>query len=159
MIALLAVFRNPSTFESAAAIVPVVNLFQRFAWKGVERQQAAIDPHNRLGGAPSERPLVYRDRSPLFHVGNLQVPLLVHAAANDEDVEIEEMMPLVDALHARKRTLADVKVYQSPAGGHMFDRHIKHDSWEPVNTREQMDSWARVWRFFERTLHHDNGEN
>ena len=159
LIALLAVFRNPSTFESAAAIVPVVNLFQRFAWKGVELQKAAIDPQNRLGGKPAERLLVYKDRSPLFHVGKLEVPLLVHAAANDEDVEIEETMPLIDALRARKRPLAEVKVYESPTGGHMFDRQIKHDSWEPVNTRDQMDSWARIWRFFERTLRHDGGEN
>jgi dipeptidyl aminopeptidase/acylaminoacyl peptidase len=159
LIALLAVFRNPALFGSAAAIVPVVNLFQRFAWKGVERQRTAVDPENRLGGTPSQRPIVYRERSPLFHVDNLKVPLLVHAAANDEDVEIEEAMPLVDALRARKRALADVKVYQAPAGGHMFDRQIKHDSWEPSNTRDQVDSWSRVWRFFGRTLQGETGSN
>ena len=38
LITLLAVFRNPTTFKAAAAIVPVTNLFQRLAWKGVERQ-------------------------------------------------------------------------------------------------------------------------
>lgn len=159
LIALLAVFRHPSAFESAAAIVPVVNLFQRFAWKGIERQRAAIDPQDRLGGTPSQRPLVYRERSPLFHVDKLQVPLLVHAAGNDEDVEIEEAMPLVDALRARKRALADVKVYPAPIGGHMFDRQLQDDSWEPANTRDQVDSWSRVWRFFGRTLQDEADSN
>src|ERR1700730_18600420 len=37
MIALLSVFRNPMTFKAAVAMVPVTNLFQRLAWKGVER--------------------------------------------------------------------------------------------------------------------------
>jgi dipeptidyl aminopeptidase/acylaminoacyl peptidase len=148
LIALLAVFRNPTRFDAAAAIAPVTNLFQRLAWKGVAKQRAAIDPYNRFGGTPSERPEVYRERSPLFHVGKLKIPLLVHAATNDEDVEIEEAMQLVDALRARKRELVDVKVYTEPEGGHEFDRLVAPIRWEPRNGRDQQDSWARVWRFF-----------
>ena len=56
MITLLSIFRNPTTFKAAVAIVPVTNLFQRLAWKGVERQRRAIDPQNRFGGSPSEQP-------------------------------------------------------------------------------------------------------
>ena len=115
LIALLSVFRNPATFKAAAAMVPVTNLFHRLARKGVERQRRAIDPQNRFGGSPSERPEVYRDRSPLFHVDELQIPLLVHVAENDEDVNIDEAMQLVDALRARKPSLADIKVYREPA--------------------------------------------
>jgi dipeptidyl aminopeptidase/acylaminoacyl peptidase len=152
LIALLAVFRNPSTFDAAAAIVPVSNLFHRLAWKGVEKQRLAIDPQNRLGGGPSEQPWVYRERSPLFHIDKLQIPLLVHAAGNDEDVEIEEAMQLVDALRARKPALANVKVYASPEGGHLFDRLVAPNTWQPRNEPEQVDSWRRVWRFFERQL-------
>ena len=44
MIALLSIFRNPTTFKAAVAMVPVTNLFQRLAWKGVDRQHQAIDP-------------------------------------------------------------------------------------------------------------------
>src|SRR5438552_7984553 len=47
MITLLAIFRNPALYRSAVAMVPVTNLFQRLAWKGVERQKQAIDPQNR----------------------------------------------------------------------------------------------------------------
>src|SRR5260370_11869805 len=110
LITLLAIFRSPTTFRAAAALVPVTNLFHRLARKGIDRQRRAIDPQNRFGGSPSEKPQAYRDRSPLFHVDRLQIPLLVHVADNDEDVDIDEAMQVVDSLHARKPALAYLKV-------------------------------------------------
>lgn len=152
MIALLAIFRNQTTFRAAVARVPVTNLFHRLATRGVERQRQAIDPNNRIGGAPWERPEEYRERSPLFHVDKLQIPLLVHLAANDRDVTVDEAMPLVDALRARKPGLSETKVYESPPGGHLFDRRVNPSTWEPENTHEQRDSWRRVWAFLGRHL-------
>lgn len=152
MIALLSAARNPEMFGAVAALVPVTNLFHRLASKGVERQRQLIDPRNRFGGTPAERRDVYRDRSPLFHVDKITVPVLVHIADNDEDVTIEEGMQLVDALRARKPSLATTKVYASPAGGHSFDRRVDPRTMEPVNTPEQRDSWIRVWAFLEQSL-------
>jgi dipeptidyl aminopeptidase/acylaminoacyl peptidase len=152
MITLLSIFRSPATFRAAAAIVPVTNLFHRLARKGIERQRRAIDPQNRFGGSPSERPDAYKERSPLFHVDRLQIPLLVHVAENDEDVNIDEAIQLVDALRARKPLLAEVKIYPNPPGGHTFDRRVIAGSWEPLNTPEQRDSWQRVWAFFQGQL-------
>jgi dipeptidyl aminopeptidase/acylaminoacyl peptidase len=152
LITLLSVFRNPTTFRSAAALVPVTNLFHRLARKGIEEQRRAIDPQNRFGGGPSDRPDVYRYRSPLFHVDNLRIPLLVNVADNDEDVTIDEAIQLVDALRARKPDLSDVKVYHNPPGGHMFDRRVSPVSGQPENTPEQRDAWIRVWSFFDRYL-------
>jgi dipeptidyl aminopeptidase/acylaminoacyl peptidase len=152
MIALLSIFRNPKLFTAAAALVPVTNLFHRLASKGVERQRQLIDPQNRLGGTPSEKPAAYRERSPLFHVDKLQIPLLVHLADNDTDVTIEEGLQLVDALGARKPSLASTKVYQSPPGGHTFDRRVDPKTWMPENTPAQVDSWNRVWEFLERNV-------
>jgi dipeptidyl aminopeptidase/acylaminoacyl peptidase len=152
MITLLSIFRSPSVFRAAAAIVPVTNLFHRLARKGIERQRRAIDPQNRFGGSPSERPEVYRERSPLFQVDRLQIPLLVHVAENDEDVNIDEAMQLVDALRARKPLLAEVKIYPNPPGGHTFDRRVMPGSWEALNTPDQRDSWQRVWAFFQGQL-------
>ncbi len=149
MIALLSVLRHPTTFRAAAALVPVTNLFHRLAWKGIDRQRQVIDPHNRFGGSPQERREVYRERSPLFHVDRLQIPLLVHLADNDEDVTLEEGMQLVDALRARKPQLAETKVYESPPGGHTFDRRVDARTWEPENTEAQKDSWTRVWKFLD----------
>jgi dipeptidyl aminopeptidase/acylaminoacyl peptidase len=152
LIALLSVFRNPRTFHAAAAMVPVTNLFQRLAWKGVDRQRAIIDPANRLGGRPAERRQVYKARSPVYQVDKLCIPLLVHVVGNDQDVNIEESMQLIDALRARKPALAETKIYPTAPGGHTFDRRVDESTWEPVNTPEQRDSWERIWDFFERHL-------
>ena len=152
MIALLSIFRNPTLFKSAVAMVPVTNLFQRLAWEGIDRQHQAIDPANRLGGLPSERHDLYKDRSPLYSVDKLQIPLYVGIARNDEDVNIEEDLQLVDALRARKPGLAETTIYDNPPGGHMFDRRVDPKTWQPENTREQRDSWNRVWTFFDWNL-------
>jgi dipeptidyl aminopeptidase/acylaminoacyl peptidase len=149
MITVLAITREPATFKAAAALVPVTNLFQRLAWKGEETQHRAIDPANRLGGLPAERRDVYRERSPLYQIDKLQIPLLVHVTRNDTDVNIEEDMQLVDALRSRKPDLAETRVYDSPKGGHLFDRQVDPQTWQPENTREQRDSWNRVWTFFD----------
>jgi dipeptidyl aminopeptidase/acylaminoacyl peptidase len=149
MITLLSAFRNPTTFKAAVAIVPVSNLFQRLAWKGVERQHQLIDPANRYGGLPSERHDVYKDRSPLFQVDKLQIPLYVAVTRNDDDVNVEEDMQLVDALRSRKADLAETTVYDNPPGGHTFDRRVDPKTWQPENTREQRDSWNRVWTFLD----------
>ncbi len=152
LITLLSIFRNPTTFRAAAAMVPVSNLFQRFAWKGVERQRAMIDPANRFGGPPSERREVYKARSPVYHVDELCIPLLVHVVGNDEDVNIEESMQLIDALRARKSDLAETKIYDSAPGGHTFDRRVDPATGAPVTTPELRDSWERIWAFFNRHL-------
>lgn len=152
LIALLSVFRNPLTFASAVAIVPVTNLFQRLAYKGVDEHRALIDPHNRFGGTPAEQPAVYRDRSPLFQIDRLRIPLRVHIADNDQDVNIEEGMQLVDALRARQPELAETQVFQSPPGGHLFDRRVNLKTFQPDNTTAQRESWQKVWAFLDRTL-------
>jgi dipeptidyl aminopeptidase/acylaminoacyl peptidase len=159
MITLLSILRNTTMFKAAVAMVPVTNLFQRLAWKGVERQQRAIDPQNRYGGLPFERREVYKERSPIYAVDKLQIPLYVAVTKNDEDVNIEEAMQLVDALRSRKPTLAETKVYENPPGGHTFDRRVEPGSWQPENTREQRDSWNRVWTFLDWNLDPFHGES
>ena len=152
MITLLSIFRQQTLFKAAVAMVPVTNLFHRLAWKGVDRQLRLIDPQNRFGGLPNEKPAVYKERSPLFQIDRLQIPLLVHVADNDTDVNIEEGMQLVDALRARKPDLAETKVYNAPPGGHLFDRRVNPKTWQPENTPAQRDSWDRVWSFLDAKL-------
>jgi len=152
LITLLGVFRNPTAFKAAVAIVPVTNLFQRLAWKGVDRQRQLMDPQNRFGGSPADKREVYKDRSPVYGVDRLRIPLLVAVATNDEDVNIEESMQLVDALRARKPQLTETRIYENPPGGHLFDRRVNPSTWQPENTPEQLDSWRHVWDFFESKL-------
>ena len=152
LITLLAIFRNPTLFRAAVAIVPVSNLFQRLAWKGIDKQRQLIDPQNRFGGSPSEKRQVYKDRSPVYGVDRLRIPLFVGVATNDEDVNIEESMQLVDALRARKPGLAETRVFENPRGGHLFDRQVNRTTLLPENTPEQRDSWNRVWTFLGSNL-------
>jgi dipeptidyl aminopeptidase/acylaminoacyl peptidase len=152
MITLLSIFRHPTTFAASVAIVPVTNLFHRLAYKGIDAHRKMIDPHNRFGGSPSERPAAYRDRSPLFHVDKLQIPLRVHIADNDADVNIEEGMQLVDALRARQPELSETEVFQNPPGGHLFDRRVNLKTLQPDNTAAQRESWVKVWSFLDRHL-------
>jgi len=98
-------------------MVPVTNLFQRRAWKGVERQHQSIDPQNRYGGLPAEKHDVYKDRSPLYQVDKLQIPLYVGVTKNDEDVNIEEDMQLVDALRSRKASVVSREAPVNLANG------------------------------------------
>jgi dipeptidyl aminopeptidase/acylaminoacyl peptidase len=139
-------------FRAAAAIVPVTNLIDRVERKGVEKQLALIDPAHRVFGSPEVKPDIYKERSPLFQVDKLRIPLLVHVAKNDQDVEFEEDMPLVEALRTLKPQLSVTKIYDHPIGGHTFDRRVNKLTWEPENNPEQVDSWKRIWRFLEGSL-------
>ena len=76
----------------------------------------------------------------------------MHIADNDEDVNIDEAMPLVDALRARKADLSDVKVYRSPPGGHLFDRRVNPTTRQAENTPDMRDAWTRIWSFFDGQL-------
>ncbi len=145
-----------SPFKSGAAIVPVTNLLFRLSFKGPSYQRS-FSTQSRLKGLPFEQRAEYVRRSPYYHVDSLKVPLLVHVATNDEDVNFEEARPLVDALIARKPNLAETKIYVNPTPGpasvgHTFSRRVNRQTLELDDSPEQIDSWNRVWAFFERTL-------
>ena len=119
------------------------------------RRAAAPGDRSRRTATAACRPSshdVYKDRSPLYSVDKLQIPLYVGVTRNDEDVNIEEDMQLVDALRARKPALAETMIYDNPPGGHTFDRRVDPKTWQPENTREQRDSWNRVWTFLDWNL-------
>jgi dienelactone hydrolase len=152
-ITLLSVFRDKHPFKAAAAMVPVTNLVFRLSYKGpgYQRQFAT---QQRLKGLPFERRDEYIQRSPLYHVDQLQVPLLVHVATNDTDVNFVEDQQIVDALRSRKPDLAETKVYVDPvpgpaSGGHTFNRRVNPETLERDESPDQRDSWNRVWTFFE----------
>lgn len=159
MITLLAAEREPKIFKAVAALVPVTNLFQRLAWNGVEQRKAQIDPANRYGGLPNQKHDEYKRRSPIYQIDNVDVPLLVHITKNDGDVVYEEAAQLVDALRARKPFTAETKIYDTPLGGHLFDRQYLRQGaptdvafYTPTWTPEQRDSWNRVWTFLDWNL-------
>jgi dipeptidyl aminopeptidase/acylaminoacyl peptidase len=155
-ISLLSVFRDEHPFRAAAAIVPVTNLIFRLSYKG-PRYQRSFATQERVQGLPFEKREIYVERSPYYHVHKLEVPLLVHVATNDRDVDFEEASMLIWSLRAQKPDLAETKIYVDPtpgpsSGGHTFSRRVNRETLERDDSPEQIDSWNRVWTFLEEQL-------
>ena len=155
-ITLFSVFRDQTPFKAAAAIVPVTNLVFRLSYKGPSYQWD-FSTQKRVLGLPFEKRDIYIERSPLYHVDKLKVPLLVHVATNDEDVNYVEDQQIVDALRSRKSDLAETKTYIDPhpwgsSVGHAFSRRVDPKTLERVDSPAQIDSWNRTWTFFEWNL-------
>lgn len=149
-------FREAHPFKGGAAIVPVTNLVFRLSYKG-PRYQRSYATQPTIGGLPFEEPDEYVKRSPLYHVENLKVPILVHVATNDRDVNYVEDQQLVWKLRALKPDLAETKIYVDPAPwgssvGHAFSRRVDPNTLERVDSPAQIDSWNRTWVFFEWIL-------
>ena len=155
-ITLMSVFRDKHPFKAAAAMVPVTNLVFRLSYKGPTYQRQ-FSTQSRIKGLPFEKRDLYIERSPLYHVDKLRVPLLVHVATNDTDVDYVEDQQIVDALRSRKPDLAETKTYVDPAPwggsvGHAFSRRVDPETLQRVDSPEQIDSWNRTWTFFEWIL-------
>jgi dipeptidyl aminopeptidase/acylaminoacyl peptidase len=145
--------KNQTTFKAGAAIVPVTNLVFRLSYKGpgYQRSYAA---ESTIKGLPFEKQEEYIKRSPLYHVEDLQVPILVHVSTNDQDVNYVEDQQLVWKLRALKPDLAETMVYVDPAPwgasvGHAFSRRVDPITHERVDSPAQIDSWNRTWTFFD----------
>ena len=146
-------FRSKTLFKAGVAMVPVTNLLFRLSLKGPSYQRQ-FATQSGLGGLPFEKREEYIRRSPLYKVDSLRVPMLVHVATNDTDVDFVEDVQMVDALRARKPDLAETKIYVDPppgaaGGGHTFNRRVNATTLEREDTPEQIDSWNRVWAFFD----------
>ena len=152
----LNLFREKHPFKGGAAIVPVTNLFFRLSFKGPGYQRS-FSTQAAIRGLPFEKREEYIKRSPLYHVDKLTVPILVHVATNDTDVDYVEDQQMVDALRSRKPELAETKTYIDPAPwgssmGHAFSRRVDPRTLERVDSPAQIDSWNRTWTFFEWIL-------
>lgn len=146
-------FRSQTPFRAGAAMVPVTNLVFRLSFKGPGYQRS-FSTQSGIRGLPFEKRDEYIRRSPLYRVDSLRVPMLVHVATNDTDVDFVEDVQMVDALRARKPDLAETKIYVNPppgaaGGGHTFNRRVNEATLERDDTPEQIDSWNRVWTFFD----------
>ena len=153
-IALHSIFRDQTSFRAVAAMVPVTNLVFRLSYKGPHYARLFTDQVN-FGGPVHERPEIYIERSPLYHIDKLRTPLLVHVADNDKDVNFEEAQQLIDALETRKPNLAETRIYRDPpideyGDGHRFNRRVDPENgYQRVDSKAQKDSWNRIWTFFE----------
>jgi len=149
-------FRGETPFKAGAAIVPVTNLVFRLGYKGPNYARSFATQQS-IAGMPHEKNDEYIKRSPLYAVENLKVPILVHVATNDTDVNYVEDQQMVWKLRALKPDLAETKIYVDPpvgaaGGGHTFSRRVDPNTLERMDSPEQIDSWNRTWVFFEWIL-------
>ncbi|HET7899356.1 MAG TPA: prolyl oligopeptidase family serine peptidase, partial [Flavisolibacter sp.] len=74
-------------FKAAWAGAPVVNMFSAYGgirWEsGMNRQFQYEKSQSRIGATPWERPDLYIENSPFFHLKNVKTPLVI--MANDAD--------------------------------------------------------------------------
>jgi dipeptidyl aminopeptidase/acylaminoacyl peptidase len=152
-IASLLLFRDQHPFKAGAAMVPVSNLVFRLGYKGPSYQRS-FSTQKDVQGLPHEKKELYIERSPLYHVEKLKVPILVHVATNDTDVDYVEDQQLIWKLRALKPDLAETKIYVDPVPGpssvgHTFNRRVNPDTWERDDSPDQIDSWNRTWTFFD----------
>ncbi|MGH7506758.1 MAG: alpha/beta hydrolase family protein, partial [Longimicrobiales bacterium] len=112
-ISLLAGARDNQPFKAIVGIVPVTNLIFRLSFKGPGYQRN-FATQSRIGGLPFEEREIYKARSPFFQVYKIDVPILVHVATNDEDVNFEEAEMLIHKLRSVKPDLAETKIYIDP---------------------------------------------
>lgn len=161
-----ALFRESHPFRAGAAIVPVTNLIFRLSdhGPGYQRDYAAEPgiqglPYEDKCGPQHDHSCQeeYIKRSPVFHVENLKVPILVHVATNDCDVFFREDQQMVYTLRALKPDLAETKIYVNPPWGgggcgHTFSRRVNSVTLAREDSPEQIDSWSRTWAFFEWNL-------
>ena len=156
MITSLLLFDEKTPFKAGAAIVPVTNLVFRLGYKG-PRYARSFSTQARLRGLPHEKPDEYIRRSPVYHVDKLRVPILVHVATNDTDVNYVEDVQMVWALRSQKPDLAETKVFVDPtpgptSGGHTFSRRVNPQTLERDDSPEQVESWNLTWAFFAKHL-------
>ncbi len=154
-------FRDEHPFKAGAAIVPVTNLLMRLSYNGPGYTRS-FSTQEGIRGMPFEKKEEYVRRSPVFHAHKLKVPILVHVATNDGDVEFIEDQQMVYTLQALKPDLAETKIYVDPAPwgtsvGHAFSRRVDPETLERVDSPAQIDSWNLTWAFFERNLHPSRG--
>jgi len=131
--------------------VPVTNLVFRLSYKGPD-YVADFATEKRIGGQVHEKQAVYIERSPVYQVDKIKVPVMVHVATNDQDVNFVEDQFMIYALQYHIPKLAETKIYVDPPGGHSFDRLVNKEKTAPQNTPPQRDSWNRIWAFLETNL-------
>ncbi len=136
-----ALYRQPQKFKVGVNVVGVSDLVERMGYKP-ESYRRTFAEQPGFGGYAHEKLERYIERSPAHQAHRLQTPLLIHAASNDDDVRINEITHLIEALKAAGRQF-EYEIYQDPPGGHSFNR---------IQTKAAADSWQKIKTFLARHL-------
>jgi dipeptidyl aminopeptidase/acylaminoacyl peptidase len=120
LIVLMESFAHPKDYACVFAGVPVSDLVMRMGYADQDYRDLYSAKYH-VGKTVQEDIPEYKRRSPVWHVEDLAVPLLIHTNTNDEDVNYIEVEHLIQALKAAGKKF-EYKVYDNAPGGHSFDR-------------------------------------
>lgn len=141
MHALFNAFNHPEGYACAFAGVPVTDLVARMGYK----EQAYRDLYEadyHIDQAGWENPDEYRRRSPAWHAEKLEIPLRVHAARNDGDLNEMEVDRLIEAFAAHDKEV-EVEFHDDAPGAHKFER---------IDTTFAKSSRGRLYAFLAEHL-------
>lgn len=141
MISLMQILQHGDKYRCAFAGVPVSDLENRLASHDAD-YTALYTADYHVGQSPQENPDEYARRSPTHYTKNLNKPLLIYTNTNDNDVYVEEVKLMIEALQREGKNF-EYKIFQGASGGHGFDR---------IDSKEATDIRFMVHKFLERYL-------
>lgn len=120
MITLMNACRHPETYACAYAGVPVSDVAFRLEYQNPGYADEFTAPYH-IGKTPEEAPGEYARRSPVTYAKELQIPLMITTAENDDDVSVLEVKRMIDSLKFHRRDF-EYRIYPPMPGAHLFDR-------------------------------------
>ncbi len=141
MIALMQILQHGSNYQCAFAGVPVSDLENRLeSHAAFYTKYFTVDYH--IGESIKDNPEEYKRRSPTSYAKKLDKPLMIYTNTNDDDVYVEEVKLMIEALKKHKKKF-EYKIFQDASGGHGFDR---------IDSKEATDIRFTIHKFLEKYL-------
>ena len=129
---MMGVTKAPEEWAAGVAVVPFVNWFTE-----VKNEDPLLQQYDLATmGDPEKNKALWEERSPIFFVDRIKVPLLLLAGAHDPRCPKEESEQVAEAIKKRGGVV-DLKVYENE--GHGFAR-----------IENQIDAYKRVAEFLKK---------
>ncbi len=141
MIALMQILQHGDKYACSFAGVPVSDLENRLETHDQSyTDYFTADYH--IGESIENNPEEYARRSPTSYASNLEKPLMIYTNTNDNDVYVEEVILMIEALKKAGKEF-EYKIFEEASGGHGFDR---------IDTKEATDIRFNIHKFLEKHL-------
>jgi dipeptidyl aminopeptidase/acylaminoacyl peptidase len=141
LITLLDIFEHPKDYQAAFAGVPVSDLVMRLGYYDDDYRKEFYAKYH-IGKTVQQDSMEYVRRSPVAHIRDLKIPLLIHTNTNDDDVRVEEVEHLIQELKAAGKEF-EYEIFRNAPGGHSFDR---------IDTRLAKEIRLKIYKFLARYL-------
>ncbi|CAN5145389.1 prolyl oligopeptidase family serine peptidase [soil metagenome] len=123
-VTLQAIGTQPRAWSAAVAVVPVADYVAAYADEAPALQEF---DRSLFGGSPDDLPELFRERSPITHVGNVTCPVLIVTGANDTRCPKRQVDNYVAALDALGKVYA-YDVFEAGHGSYAVDETIRQQT-------------------------------